>query len=116
MPTSPKWPRASAVCAHVWPHVREGGTRVARRFRELLPEHLRVAFERALRALEAQHDAGELLCEAIVELLRDALSFAGGRLLLDRDGVGRPRELEQILRGGRREVRFRFGVRVRAPP
>ena len=50
-----------------------------------------------------------------MQLLRDPLPFAGGRLLFDGDRVGRARELEQVLRGGRREVRFRLGIWVRAP-
>ncbi len=103
--------RALAQRAHVLAHVRERRARIARRLCELLPKDLRVALECALRTLEAEHDAGELLRQAVVQLLRDALALACGRLLSHPVVARGVRELEEVLGRGGGEIHLRFGVR-----
>src|SRR5947208_3524179 len=56
---------------HVLTDVGERRASVARRLGELRREHRGVAVERPLASLEREHHSGELLREAIVQLLRD---------------------------------------------
>src|SRR4029077_16789488 len=80
---------------------------------QLGPEQARILLERALAALEREHHSGELLREAVMDLLRDAPPLARHAAV---DNILSRRLLQhagEILRDGHAEIRLGVAVWLR---
>ena len=78
--------------------------RVAGGLRELRPESAGVAVHGALAPLEREHHAGELLRDAVVQLLRDAPPFVRRRALHEVGGLGLLEHSREVVAERRHEV------------